>query len=182
MLITQERVEQDDNYTPPKWIYDNGRTGRGYNLRMLSITEIKISADLLKTWLSNINISDNPSWYKPFASSTEYQSHQSYFLRLLRTIKQCEIEGEGISIHEMNTLNQELSRIFSDEGWRHMKQKFSQQAKRKRKARPEISSSLLSKLHHVKTTQGFTSLDEVIDELLSFYHDNQNSNGACCEK
>lgn len=157
------------DYQPPKWRYQYGKTGRGYNLRLLSVDELFLSADLLKQWLKPTNALDNKEWYQALVYSNDYENLWLYCNRLIKAI--CAGESAAVNKYEMDALNDELNRIFSDAGWRAMKQKMSQQSKRKRKLRPEISATIVDELHQFKAVHGLSSLDEVMDHLLAFYKD-----------
>lgn len=157
------------DFRPKKWRYQYGKTGKGCNLRLLSIDELLISGDLLKQWLKPTSALGEKDWYQAIVHTKDYEKLWLYCNRLIKTIRSC--EPEEVNSHEMDALNEELNRIFSDVGWRAMKQKFSQQSKRTRKARPEISATIVTDLHQFKDDHGLSSLDEVMDYLLSFYKD-----------
>ncbi|WP_076415039.1 hypothetical protein [Shewanella sp. UCD-KL12] len=164
------------DYQPPKWRYQYGKTGRGYNLRLLSVDELFLSADLLKLWLKPTSALDNKAWYQAIVYSNDYENLWLYCNRLIKTIRTC--EPATVNKYEMDALNDELNRIFSDAGWRAMKQKMSQQSKRKRKVRPEISATIVKELHHFKQELGLSSLDEAVDHLLAFYKDHADQVGG----
>lgn len=168
------------NYNVPRWRYDYDKTGRGLNLKLLSVKELSVSSELLLGWIRPTSALEFPEWYKPIVKSDSYENLWLYCCRLIKGIvKDC---PDSVNEHEMNALNEELNRIFSDEGWRNMKQKFSQQSKRLRKVRPELSTSIATSLHQFKAEQGLVSLDEAVDYLLSFYNEhNEDAGGANVE-
>ncbi|GIU41135.1 hypothetical protein TUM3794_20990 [Shewanella colwelliana] len=73
---------------------------------------------------------------------------------------------------EFCRLNQELNRIFSDEGWRKLRRKFSQIHKRESTVRPQMKASTYSQLTDFKDSNGYESLDVAILELLATWNAN----------
>jgi len=154
-------------YKPPRWHYEYGKTGKGYNLKLLSIDEVFISADLLKEWIKPTNAIDKPELYKPMVRTKEYESLWLYCNRLINNIKK--LQPNEVTEHDMDSLNTAINRIFSDIGWREMKKKFRQQDKRQRKVRVVLSTSVANALNQFKEQQGLATIDESVDELLSFH-------------
>ncbi len=158
------------HYTAPKWDYEYGQSGRGQNLRLLSISEVFICGDLLKKWLRPSSSDVEKTWYKSIVNDNDYDKQWLYCNRLINNIKKC--DEQGVNDFEMNALNEQINRIFSDLGWREMKKKFRQQIKRTQTIRPEISITMAKALSQFKDDLGLKSLDEAVDYLLSFYKDN----------
>ena len=154
-------------YKPPRWHYELGKTGKGYNLKLLSIDEVFLSGDLLKLWIKPSSAVGNKISYKPLVYSKDYEKSWLYCNRLIDNIKN--LDRDDVNEHDMDALNTAINRIFSDTGWREMKKKFRQQDKRLRKVRIELSSSIANALNQFKDMHGLATHDESVDELLSYY-------------
>ena len=154
-------------YKPPRWHYELGKTGKGYNLKLLSIEEVFVSGDLLKQWLKPSTAVEHPRLYKSIVNSRDYENLWLYCNRLINNIKN--LNAHEVTEHDMDALNTAINRIFSDLGWRDMKKKFRQQDKRLRKVRIELSASIAASLNDFKEQQGLSTYDESVDELLSFF-------------
>ncbi|MCZ4337713.1 hypothetical protein [Shewanella colwelliana] len=68
--------------------------------------------------------------------------------------------------HPINALNDELNRMFSDDGWRQVRREMSQARKRHQTKTITISVSVYKDLLAYQKRKGFSTLDEAIDDLL----------------
>ncbi|MBO2654279.1 hypothetical protein I6M49_12505 [Shewanella algae] len=125
--------------------------------------------------LSPIHFKDNNMWFSQLLQSSENARHDARYdfiaaLRHFPKQKKHFIEvRDGV---EFCRLNQELNRIFSDEGWRKLRRKFSQIHKRESTVRPQMKVSTYSLLTDFKDSNGYESLDAAILELLAFWDKN----------
>jgi len=124
-------------------------------------------------------------------SPIHYKAHTTWFSRLMQCSESARSEArldfnaalrhfpkqkkhyievrDGV---EFSRLNQELNRIFSDEGWRKLRRKFSQIHKRESTVRPQMKASTYSLLTDFKDSNGYESLDAAILELLAIWDKN----------
>ena len=160
-------------YKPPKWRYEYGATGKGRNLKLLSIDELMISGELLMAWIRPSSAIEWKAWYQSIVKSSSYDEIWFNCNRLIK--KQLKLKSAEISEHDMNALNDELNRIFTDEGWREMKKKFRQQAKRNTKIKIELATGIVSNLDAFVKTRGLQTRDEGIDDLLSFFNEHNGN-------
>ncbi|MFV7771631.1 hypothetical protein [Shewanella marisflavi] len=68
--------------------------------------------------------------------------------------------------HPINALNDELNRLFSDDGWRQVRREISQARKRHQTKTLTIRASVYKDLVTYQKLKGFNTLDEAIDDLL----------------
>ena len=73
----------------------------------------------------------------------------------------------------MDALNDEINRIFSDEGWRQIKKKMRQQTIRQQRSQVILSKEVSNRLAKFKQELNLDTFDEAVDYLLSEYQDKQ---------
>jgi hypothetical protein len=160
------------NYKVPKWRYEYGRTGKGLNLKMLSIEELLQSNEVIEDWIKPTQALHKAEWYKPIVNnSSEYQVlWLDCKRRINKLVKQAD---DKISHLEMDALNDEINRIFSDEGWRQIKKKMRQQTIRQQRSQVILSKEVSNRLAKFKQELNLDTFDEAVDYLLSEYQDKQ---------
>ncbi len=68
--------------------------------------------------------------------------------------------------HPIHALNDEIQRLFSDDGWRQVRREMSQARKRSQTKTITISAGVYRDLLAYQEQNGFASFDEAIDDLL----------------
>ena len=79
------------------------------------------------------------------------------------------IAGSDIIQLELDSFNEQLNRYFSDVGWKYICKELAQLRKREKKARPELSNDVVTRIKDFKERHQLSSYDEAIDMLLNDY-------------
>lgn len=157
------------NYIVPKWRYEYGKTGKGLNQKLLSPEELSNSHDVLLEWIRGTNAINKPEWYKPIVKT---KSYEKVWLDCNRRIKKLIKKScSSIPYHELDALNEEINRIFSDEGWRQIKKKIRQQTIRQQRNQVILTKHTAKRLADFKATLKLDTFDEAIEYLLCEYDD-----------
>uniref|UniRef100_UPI003B5B1223 hypothetical protein n=1 Tax=Shewanella gaetbuli TaxID=220752 RepID=UPI003B5B1223 len=165
MLIEDKMTK----YQAPKWRYEYGKTGKGLNLKLLSLEELTNSADVIVEWIRPTQALEKPDWFKDLVKSKDYEK---LWLDCNRRVKTVLNQDDDETIcYEMSALNEDLNRIFSDEGWRQIKKKIRQQTIRQQRAQVILTRDTSKRLTEFKNAMKLETYDEAVDYLLSEYFD-----------
>ncbi|MDI5832596.1 hypothetical protein OCF84_21250 (plasmid) [Shewanella xiamenensis] len=82
-----------------------------------------------------------------------------------RQIKKIEKQSYTITGGELSSLNLMINSLFSDEGWKLIRQRQAQKKRRSNKNLIELTTETVDNLNNLKTEQSFSSYDEAISYL-----------------
>ncbi len=160
-------------YKAPLWSNDDGKTKRGRPLVLLDSFELQLINKFLQKkikrhcWITNIK-NYNANLLDKVANS--YISETTLLLKKLELIDVIEDEH----IFELDRVNHNLNRIFSESGWRSIRFEIRQIKKRNKQIRVEISKDLFAQLEMIKKNEKLDNINSTLEFLIDSYIDAAN--------
>ncbi len=158
-------------YNAPQWEYINGQTKRGRPLLLLSCEDLLLANSFLQKKIKRSNWLDKKANYNQNLTdkiANEYVSETNLLLKYFEKLDSI----TDREIDTLNKLNQNLNRMFSEDGWRKIRFEIRQMKKRTKQVRLEISKQLFEQLQEIKAKERLDTTNSAIEYLIDNYNDN----------
>lgn len=152
-----------------KWHYSGVTPAKGKRLKLLSNDEVDFCLPIITAFLDDQNIHNiDKNHFRGVCFTDAWQASVFQRIRAFkRTIKNIKsLRGGGISCTDLMILNEQCNSLFSDLGWKLIRQRQAQKKRRAKKNIVELSSVSISDLNAVKSAHNLKSFDEVIGYLV----------------
>ena len=158
------------NYKPPQWCYTDGQTKRGRPLLLLSFDELSLANSFLQKKIKRNNWIEKKENYNQHLTDKIANQYVSETNLLLKMFSDIELLSEQYIV-DLDKLNHNFNRIFTEEGWRKVRFEIRQMKKRTKLVRLEISKELFKQLQEIKTREKLDTTNDAIEYLIDHYYD-----------